>query len=324
MKKFLPYLILLSSLVLASCAAYYSIFGLAKLYAGAAFAVILMGSAIEFAKLVAASALQQFKKKLGVLIRIYLTLAIIIAMIITSAGIYGFLTNAYQKTANSIELVNNEISLLNGKRILYDNSIVKIQSQIDNKNKRVEQLSNLRNIQEVRLDSLYARKSYTTAKRTEAIIIDADKQISRLNSENDSLLHCIQINQDSINNINTSILEKNSTSIVANEIGPLKYLGELTGVPLNKIINWFTIMLVLVFDPLAIILIISFNKIMFKEELPVQPIPIEDLIKPIMVPEVAVPSPEIKVEPIVQQPVQTLHKETPPTPQQPQQPKRIG
>ena len=167
MKKFFPFLILLSSLILASCAAYYSVFGLSKLYAGASMAVIIMGAAIEAAKLIAASALQRYKKKLGFFVRGYLIIAIIFAMLITSAGIYGFLTNAYQQTATSIELVDDEIKIIESKNLFFKNNSIEVQNQIELKNKRIQQLSNIRSQQENRLDSLYSRGSYNAAKRTE-------------------------------------------------------------------------------------------------------------------------------------------------------------
>ena len=244
-------------------------------------------------------------------------------MAITSAGMYRFLTNAYQQTANSLELLNSEVKFLEGKKVMYVDIINKTQKQIDSKTNRIDQLSTIRIQQEVRLDSLYSRRNYSIAKRTEAIMVDADNQIKLINSESDSLLKVIQAQQDSIGSINTEILFKNSNSNITADIGPLKYLGELTGAPLKNIINWFTILLVLVFDPLAIVLIIAFNRIMNKEEvqkeLPIETPTIEYIAK----------QPVIQNEPAPQIQEQTpiIESTTPPQPKlhtQNNGPYRIG
>ena len=98
-KKLFPYLIALTALSVSASAAYYSVTGLSKLFAGAAFAVIIMAGSLEVAKIVIASLLHQYWKTMNKVLRTYLTLATIILIGITSAGIYGFLSSAYQETA---------------------------------------------------------------------------------------------------------------------------------------------------------------------------------------------------------------------------------
>ena len=98
--KLLPYLIALSALSVSASAAFYSVYGLSMLFAGASLQVIIMASALEASKLVVASLLYQYWDELNKFIKIYLTIAVFILMAITSGGIYGFLSGAYQETAN--------------------------------------------------------------------------------------------------------------------------------------------------------------------------------------------------------------------------------
>lgn len=266
MKRILPFLIAIAALALASSSAYYSIFGLSKFYAGAATAVIIMGVAIEASKIIATSVLHQYHKVLSWPIKIYLTLAIVLSMIITSAGIYGFLTSAYQQTSTKVELLDGEVGVIENKKKSFEDNIKRIQSQIDSKNNRVTTLSTVRSQQESRLQTLYDSKSTAAAKRTEKLIADADKQINALNNDIDSLNANITSLNDSIGSLDKNILEKNANSDVAGEVGPLLYVSELTGAPMNKVVNWFTILLILIFDPMAVSLIIVLNRITKKPD----------------------------------------------------------
>jgi hypothetical protein len=279
MKRILPYFIAIAALALAGTSAYYSIFGLSKFYAGAANAVILMGIAIEASKVIATSVLHQYHKVLSWPIKIYLTLAIVLSMIITSAGIYGFLTNAYQQTATKVELLDGEISVIENKKTYFKDNINRTQSIIDGKNNRINTLSTVRSQQEQRLQTLYDSKSTAAAKRTEALIKDADKQINKLTIEVDSLNVTITSLNDSISALDKNILDKNTDSDVAGEVGPLRFISKLTGASMNTVVNWFTILLILIFDPLAVALIIVLNRITKKDNDTPTPINV-DIIPP--------------------------------------------
>ena len=104
-------LMIVSTLALAGSAAYYSVFGLSSLFAGARFEVIIMAGALEFSKLIIASYLHNHWSKAGWM-KWYLTLAVGVLMIITSAGIYGFLTSAYQKTADQLGVMEKQINVI--------------------------------------------------------------------------------------------------------------------------------------------------------------------------------------------------------------------
>ena len=98
MKKgnFFQYVVGLSALLVAGSAAYYSVFGLSKLFSGAMFAVVVMAGSLEFAKLVSASFLYRYWNKINQILKIYMTIGVVTLVFITSAGIFGFLSNAYQ------------------------------------------------------------------------------------------------------------------------------------------------------------------------------------------------------------------------------------
>ena len=123
MKKYLlPLVISLSALSVSLSAAFYSVTGLSMLFAGASFAVLIMASSLEVAKLVIASLLYQYWNTLNKILRTYLAVATCILILITSAGIYGFLSAAYQTTATKSEIVDKQIAALETKKQLYTDS----------------------------------------------------------------------------------------------------------------------------------------------------------------------------------------------------------
>lgn len=264
--KLLVYLTLLVALAIATIAAFYSVFGLSHLFAGAGFAVIIMGSILEFGKLIATSVLHQYWTKLNWLIKIYLITAVLGLMIITSAGIYGFLTSAYQSTANKTGVVDKEVKLIESKKSTYNTEIVRINSIIETKTNRVNKLSQLRLQQETRLDSLYNKNYLRAAKQTESIISEANKDIKVLEHSIDSLNNITQVNNDSIIVLDKKILELQLNDSAAAELGPLKYLANLTGRPMDVVINWFMMLLIFVFDPLAVALVIVFNTLIKRRD----------------------------------------------------------
>ena len=116
MKRSFPYVVLISSLTLAVSAAYYSVFGISKLFSAQAIAVAIMAGALEAAKLITATYLHRYWKYLNLLFKTYLTSAVVILMFITSLGIYGFLTSAYQTTANDLFIMDKQIAVIEMKK----------------------------------------------------------------------------------------------------------------------------------------------------------------------------------------------------------------
>ena len=141
-QRIFPSIIALSALAVSGSAAFYSVSGLSKLFAGATFAVIIMAASLEIAKLVIASLLYQYRKTLPKLLKFYLTTACVVLIFITSMGIYGFLSAAYQETAALAGNVDAQISLIETKR---DNVKEQIIVYTEEKTSINESINSLRN-----------------------------------------------------------------------------------------------------------------------------------------------------------------------------------
>jgi flagellar biosynthesis/type III secretory pathway chaperone len=258
------------ALAVAGCAAYFSVWGLSQLFAGASTSVIIMASILELSKIVTTTALHTYWDKLAKSLKVYLSISVVILMIITSAGIYGFLSNAYQKTANKLEIHEGELGILDGKKQIFEKSVSDNQKIIETKTKRLDQLSNLRTTQESRLDGSKSNRARNSV-RTD--ISNANSEIQKLTKDIDDLNAKNAILSDSIGAYNVKGLEMKSTSDVAGEIGPLKYIAELTDTPMANIVNYLILLLVFVFDPLAVALVLATNKVfeLQGEELPLEP-----------------------------------------------------
>ena len=254
--RLFPLLIAFSALSVSLSAAFYSISGLSKLFAGAAFAVIVMAASLEIAKLVIASLLYQYRKNLPKFLKYYLSIACIVLILITSMGIYGFLSAAYQETAAKAGNIDAQITLIETKR---DN--IKEQLIIYNKeklsiNKSVTSLRNGLSNNVIQYTDTSGNIVTTTSSSTRrALEKQLDQAIDRqtiINSKVDGL-------NDKIFQYETEIVEVRTSDAVSSELGPLKYLSGLTGTPMDKIINWLLLTIIFVFDPLAIALVVAAN-----------------------------------------------------------------
>ena len=270
MKIKFSYVMLFLALVVAGCAGYFSVWGLSQLFAGASTAVIIMATGLEVAKIITTTALHRYWSKTSGMLKAYLTISVVVLMLITSAGIYGFLSNAYQKTANKLEIQNGQVSVLTGKKDLFQKNIDDNQKIIDQKNKRIDQLSDLRRNQETRLDAAENSRGKNSAR---ADIKSSNDEIQKLTNDIDALNLKNSYLSDSISKYNTSVLELNANSELAGEVGPLKYISELTGTPMAKVVNILILLLIFVFDPLAVALVLMTNRVfeIENEDNPLEP-----------------------------------------------------
>ncbi len=270
MKIKFSYVMLFLALVVAGCAGYFSVWGLSQLFAGASTAVIIMATGLEVAKIITTTALHRYWSKTSGMLKAYLTISVVVLMLITSAGIYGFLSNAYQKTANKLEIQNGQVSVLTGKKDLFQKNIDDNQKIIDQKNKRIDQLSDLRRNQETRLDAAENSRGKNSAR---ADIKSSNDEIQKLTNDIDALNLKNSYLSDSISKYNTSVLELNANSELAGEVGPLKYISELTGTPMAKVVNMLILLLIFVFDPLAVALVLMTNRVfeIENEDNPLEP-----------------------------------------------------
>jgi len=255
-ERIFPFIIALSALSVSASAAFYSVTGLSLLFAGASFAVIIMASSLEIAKLVTASLLYQYWEKLNKVLRTYLTIAAFILILITSAGIYGFLSAAYQATANKAGIVENQIKLLETKKLSFE----KIKGQYEVEKQSITQnITSLRNALGNNTQSYVDNNGNVISYSSSANRKSFEKQLEVAIQKDEQLTTKVQTYNDSIINLETRIVETQNNSEVAAELGPLKYLANLTGVSMDKIINWFLLVIIFVFDPLAIALVVAAN-----------------------------------------------------------------
>lgn len=255
-ERVFPFLIALSALSVSASAAFYSVSGLSKLFVGASLEVIIMASSLEVAKLVIASLLYQYRKTLPRALKYYLTIAAVVLVLITSMGIYGFLSSAYQETANKVGNIDAQISLVETKR---DNT----QSQLNVYNGEKESIDkSITSLREglsnnvIQYTDAEGNVITTTSSATRRAL---EKQLDQAIERQTELNNKIDELNTQLFEYETEIIEIQTGEDVAGELGPLKYLSGLTGYPMDKIINVLLLIIIFVFDPLAIALVIAAN-----------------------------------------------------------------
>lgn len=252
-----PFIIALSALSVSASAAFYSVSGLSKLFAGASFEVIIMAGSLEVAKLVIASLLYQYWNTLNKLLRTYLTVAAFILVVITSMGIYGFLSAAYQDTYRQLTIKENQTAFLEQKRDFYQKDVERYDQELERISNNISTLSNAKATSiQVRdtTSSTGLRSTVSTAElrlAQQRIEVEEENRVS-VQAKREAVA-------DSLQKYQLEILDLENNTEVAGELGPLQYLSGLTGAPMDKIINWLLLVIIFVFDPLAISLVIAAN-----------------------------------------------------------------
>ena len=256
--RLFPLLIALSALAVSGSAAFYSVFGLSKLFAGASTQVIIMAGSLEFAKLVVASLLYQYWDTINKVLKGYLMAACFVLMIITSGGIYGFLSGAYQSTAIKSELLDKSLLVLQQKQIRFEET--KDDLKIE-KNQLTKSISDLRislsNPTQVQYYDKEAETVITTSSSSARRALQSELKTSI--EDRDAVNLKLEAVIDSITTTDIALLNKEISNEDQRELGPLKYLATITNWSMDKVVNWFLLLIIFVFDPLAIALIIAAN-----------------------------------------------------------------
>mgnify|MGYP000294466937 CR=1 FL=1 len=254
-KGMFPFLIAFSALSVSASAAFYSVYGLSKLFAGAAFAVIVMAASLEVAKLVIASLLYQYRKTLPFLLKSYLSVACVVLILITSMGIYGFLSAAYQTTANKEGNAESRIVLIETKR---DNIKDQLEVYTGEKSSINEAVSELRkglsNNKIQWRDKETGQIITSTSSRTRKAL---EKQLDQAIIRQTEINAKVDVLNEKIFKYETEIVETRIGDGSTSELGPLKYLSGLTGLPMDKIINYLLLTIIFVFDLLQFTFISS-------------------------------------------------------------------
>ena len=223
--RLFPYLVGLAAFLVAGSAAFYSVFGLSKLFSGAAIAVVIMAGSLEFAKLVTASFLYRYWDDINRFMKTYLIIGVVTLVVITSAGIFGFLSNAYQGATASFEKESTAL--------LY-------------KQDRLDQLTEdkkfLKEELEAAVDEL--PDNYRTAKRK--LREEYQPKINQINEDMMSL-------KQEVGDLKIALVE---TGV---DVGPAIFLARVFDTDVDTVVKYFIFMLIAVFDPLAVVLVISYN-----------------------------------------------------------------
>jgi hypothetical protein len=256
-ERIFPFLIAFSALSVSASAAFYSVSGLSKLFAGASLEVIIMAGSLEFAKLVIASLLYQYRKTIPRLLKYYLTTAAVVLVLITSMGIYGFLSAAYQETANKAGNIDAQIALVEVKRDNVREQLAVYNAEKSTINGAVSDLrSGLSNNTIQYKDRETGEIITTTSSSTRRAL---EKQLDQAIARQTEINSKVDILNQQLFEYETEIVEIQTNSDLAGELGPLKYLSGLTGIPMDQIINYLLLTIIFVFDPLAISLVIAAN-----------------------------------------------------------------
>ena len=256
-KGLFPFLIGLSALSVSGSAAYYSVSGLSKLFAGASLEVMIMAGSLEFAKLVTASLLYQYWEELSKSLKVYLSIATIVLVLITSMGIYGFLSSAYQDTYRQLTVKENQTKFLEQKKNFYETDVIRYDAELERISSNITSLSNAKSTSIQIKDASVVGGVRTSISTTELRL--AQQRIGVEEENRKQVQSKREIVADSLQKYQLKILELENNTDVAGELGPLQYLSGLTGAPMDKIINILLLVIIFVFDPLAIALVIASN-----------------------------------------------------------------
>ena len=223
--RLFPYLVGLAALLVAGSAAFYSVFGLSKLFSGATLAVIIMAGSLEFAKLVSASFLYRYWDDVNRFMKTYLIIGVVTLVVITSAGIFGFLSNAYQGATVDFEKESTAL--------LY-------------KEDRLDQLQEDKKYLKEELDAAVSElpENYRTAKRK--LREEYQPKINKVNED-------MMILKGEVGELKIALVE---TGV---DVGPAIYLARVFNTDVDTVVKYFIFMLIAVFDPLAVVLVLAYN-----------------------------------------------------------------
>lgn len=285
-----PTILITSALILSSCAAYYSIYGIANLFSGAVISVGIMMGTLEVCKLVATTFLFRYWKTCKTFLKTYMSIAVVILMLLTSSGIYGYLSAAYQKSEIQTKIFTQKIELIEGQKSTYNN-------QIEQYKKRIEFSTKLRETQENRLTELLKNDSITkNVVQLQEVQSQASELITRTEVDITEQNKKIQVALDNIKGLDKDVFDIKLETFKQKDILTFQFVAETFGTTISKVVKWLIIMLIFVFDPLAICMLLAYNTIIYNDVIETIEEP-KKIVEPVVMPEV-------KQEPTVNVPTQ--------------------
>jgi hypothetical protein len=285
----------LSAFLLAGCAAFFSVKGIALLFSASFWSVGIMAGSLEIAKLVSASYLYRYWDSINKVLRTYMLCATILLMGITSLGIFGFLSDAFQRNFSQYSLNVNKVQALKSQQTF-------VTSQVDFNKSKLKDLIELQKTYQGSLDSAVKQdvtvtktssgglfSSGKTEKVTDNKLLDSKNKIIEGSQQNiNSLFNQIGIVSSELQNLEQQasklaqdimVLESDNTK---GEIGTFKFVAEAFGLKIENAVRLFIILIVIVFDPLAVALVIAYNSLLNKKDVLEVEKPIEKVVEKVI------------------------------------------
>ena len=244
-------LLSLSAFLVAGSAAYFSVLGIATLFSGSYYEVMIMAGSLEFGKLIATSYLYRYWLETNKLLKSYLVVAVVILMGITSMGIFGYLSAAYQVNSSNFAQIDSRITLLEQEKEGFD-------KEIEQHNSRIDTLNQSRTSQEQRLPGL-------SSKSAQPIYKDIEKSGEEIQNLTKRITELQQTKTQKNEEITTLKMEIAKSK----DIGTFKFVADAINKPLDTVVTIFICILICVFDPLAVALILAFNVATKRSPVPV-------------------------------------------------------
>jgi len=280
-QKRISYLLLTCAIFLASVVGFFSVKGLAQVFAGAGMAIILLGAGIEISKLVIASFLHRYWHKLTFGYKVGGLIFLFLVIFVTSSGVYGILSQAYTENKNKLMASKSEVALVEEKKKFFIDKKNDLQNEYKQIISDIAQTRLQRNTtssgmmsdsKDVYVDSrgrTSSRSNASTRKDYLQQVEGLNSDIGKMESRRDGVYTDITKISDSIFSYETKIIEIKSSNEVAVELGPLIYLSEVTNTSLDKVLFWFLMVIVFLADPLAIALLTAYHftqKVILEED----------------------------------------------------------
>jgi len=250
----------ITAIVIALVAAFFSVYGIATLFAGAFVLTAIMASSLEIGKLVAVTFLYRYWHKTQGFLKTYLSIATLVLMLVTSLGIFGYLSAAYQKSAIEFKASQEKIVLIEGKKTYLNDKIA--QSKI-----RVQTLNDMRKIQEGRLSETLTN-AYLTRNPIQLKQIQ-EQTVDMVKSADESIKveqEKIQNTADEIQKVDQQVNEMKFASAGTKDIRTFQFVADQFGTTLDNVAKWFIFTIIFVFDPMAIALILAYNVVSYKKD----------------------------------------------------------
>jgi hypothetical protein len=249
----LEHLVIATSMLIAGCAAYFSVYGIGLLFSGATIAAMVMAGSLELGKLVSTSWLFRNWHKANILLKTYMTIAVLLLICITSLGIFGFLTAAFQKSSLEAELATTKITTLEEQKSQESKKIEATKQAIEN-------LFKLRSSQESRLsesmtNALIARNPIQLQNLQNQI----NEQIEGLNKQMETENDKLKVSGEKVSKVDEEIFKLKTENSSKKDITTFKFVAQEFNTTIQTVVKWFIIALIGVFDPLAIVLLLAYN-----------------------------------------------------------------